>query len=58
MLLHSKAKQINLHLLAVDDNATVPYQSASVAATANKIVSRDSAGNMAANVITGTATQA
>ena len=45
-------------LLAVDDNATVPYQSASIAATANKIVSRDSAGNMAANVITGTATQA
>jgi len=45
-------------LLAVDDNDLVPYQSATSAPTANKIVSRDSSGNIAANVIIGTATQA
>ena len=43
--------------LYVEDGATT-YQSGSVAPTPNKLVARDGSGNIEANIITGTATQA
>lgn len=43
--------------LYVEDGTTV-YQSGSYAPTPNKLVSRDGSGNIEANIITGTATQA